>query len=322
MKAIRVHEYGGPEALRYEDVERPTPSAGEALLRIEAIGVNFIDVYRRTGQYPGTPPFIPGEEAAGVVEALGPGVEGLREGDRVAYSMVQGAYAEYALVPAAKLVKIPDHLDSRKAAAVILQGMTAHYLTHSSYPIQPGDSVLVHAAAGGAGLLVVQMAKRRGARVFGTVSTEEKAELARAAGADEVILYTQSDFEAEIKRLTDGRGLNAVYDSVGKTTFDQSLNCLRPRGYMVLFGQSSGAVAPLNPQTLNAKGSLFLTRPTLAHYIATREELMWRAGDVLGWLAAGELDLRIDSEFALADVAEAHSRLESRASSGKLILLP
>jgi NADPH2:quinone reductase len=322
MKAIRVHEYGGPEALRYEDVERPTPSAGEALLRIEAIGVNFIDVYRRTGQYPGTPPFIPGEEAAGVVEALGPGVEGLREGDRVAYSMVQGAYAEYALVPAAKLVKIPDNLDSRKAAAVILQGMTAHYLTHSSYPIQPGDSVLVHAAAGGAGLLVVQMAKRRGARVFGTVSTEEKAELARAAGADEVILYTQSDFEAEIKRLTDGRGLNAVYDSVGKTTFDQSLNCLRPRGYMVLFGQSSGAVAPLNPQTLNAKGSLFLTRPTLAHYIATREELMWRAGDVLGWLASGELDLRIDSEFALADVAEAHSRLESRASSGKLILLP
>jgi NADPH2:quinone reductase len=240
----------------------------------------------------------------------------------VAYAFVQGAYAEYALAPAAKLVNVPDAVDSRQAAALMLQGMTAHYLTHSTYPIQPGDDVLVHAAAGGAGLLVVQMAKRRGARVFGTVSTEAKAELARAAGADEVILYTQSDFEAEIKRLTDGRGLHAVYDSVGKTTFDKSLNCLRQRGYMVLFGQSSGAVAPLNPQTLNAKGSLFLTRPTLGHYIATRDELQWRAGDVLGWAAAGELSVRIDSEFPLEQAADAHRRLESRGSSGKLILVP
>jgi NADPH2:quinone reductase len=322
MKAIRVHEYGGPEALRYEDVERPEPGRGEALVRVEAIGVNFIDVYRRTGQYPGSPPFTPGEEAAGVVEALGPDVEELRVGDRVAYSMVQGAYADYVVVPAAKLVKLPEGLDSRQAAALMLQGMTAHYLTHSTYPIQPGDTVLVHAAAGGAGLLTVQLAKRRGARVFGTVSTEAKAELARAAGADEVILYTQSDFEAEVKRLTDGRGLHAVYDSVGKTTFDKSLNCLRPRGYMVLFGQSSGAVPPVNPQILNVKGSLFLTRPTLGHYIATREELLWRAGDVLGWVASGELKVRVDSEFALAEATEAHRRLESRATSGKLLLIP
>jgi NADPH2:quinone reductase len=292
------------------------------LVRVEAIGINFIDVYKRSGQYSGSLPFVPGEEAAGVVEAIGPDVEGVRVGDRVAYAFVQGAYAEYIVAPAARLVPVPPGLDSRQAAAAMLQGMTAHYLTHSTYPVQQGDSVLVHAAAGGAGLLVVQMAKRRGARVFGTVSTGAKAELAREAGADEVILYTQSDFEAEVKRLTDGRGLHAVYDSVGKTTFDKSLNCLRPRGYLVLFGQSSGAVDPLNPQTLNAKGSLFLTRPTLGHYIATREELLWRAGDVLGWIAAGELKLRIDSEFPLAQAADAHRRLESRATSGKLLLIP
>jgi len=322
MKAIRVHEYGGPEALKYEDIARPEPGPGQVLVRVEAIGINFIDVYRRNGQYPGAPPFVLGEEAAGVVAALGAGVEGLRVGDRVAYSMVQGAYAEYAVAPAARLVRLPDGLDARQAAAAMLQGMTAHYLTHSTYPIQPGDTVLVHAAAGGAGLLVVQMAKRRGARVFGTVSTEAKAALAREAGADEIILYTQSDFEADVKRLTNGRGVDAVYDSVGQTTFDKSLNCLRPRGYMVLFGQSSGPVAPLNPQILNAKGSLFLTRPTLAHYIANRDELLHRAGEVLGWIASGELTLRIDSEFPLSEAADAHRRLESRATSGKLLLIP
>jgi NADPH:quinone reductase len=322
MKAIRIHQHGGPEVLSYEDIPTPEPGPGEALVKIEAIGINFIDVYRRVGLYPVALPFTLGEEAAGTVAALGPGVENLRVGDRVAYASVAGAYAEYAVVPAARLVPIPAGLDSRQAAAAMLQGMTAHYLTHSTYPIQPGDQVLVHAAAGGAGLLVVQMAKRRGARVFGTVSTEAKAALARAAGADEVILYTQADFEAEIKRLTGGRGLDAVFDSVGQTTFDKSLNCLRPRGYMVLFGQSSGPVAPFNPQTLNAKGSLFLTRPTLGHYILTRDELLERAGDVLGWAAAGELTLRIDSEFQLAQAADAHRRLESRATSGKLLLIP
>jgi NADPH2:quinone reductase len=322
MKAIRVHQHGGPEALAYDDITQPVPGSGEALVKIEAIGINFIDIYRRMGLYPGAMPFTLGEEAAGVVAALGSGVTGLQVGDRVAYSSVPGAYAEYAVVPAARLVPIPAGLDSRQAAAAMLQGMTAHYLTHSTYPIQPGDQVLVHAAAGGVGMLVVQMAKRRGARVFGTVSTEAKADLARAAGVDEVILYTQVDFEAEIKRLTDGRGLDAVYDSVGQTTFDKSLNCLRPRGYLVLFGQSSGPVAPLNPQILNAKGSLFLTRPTLGHYIATRDELLERAGDVLGWIAAGELTLRIDSEFPLAQAAEAQRKLESRATSGKLLLIP
>lgn len=322
MKAIRVHQPGGPEALVYEDVAQPTPGPGEALVKIEAIGINFIDVYRRSGLYPMATPFTLGDEAAGVVAALGPGVEDLRVGDRVAFASVPGAYAEYAVAPAARLVQLPAGLDSRQAAAAMLQGMTAHYLTHSTYPIKPGDQVLIHAAAGGAGLLVVQMAKRRGARVFGTVSTEAKAALARAAGADEVILYTQADFEAEVRRLTGGRGVDAVYDSVGQTTFDKSLNCLRPRGYMVLFGQSSGPVAPLNPQILNAKGSLFLTRPTLGNYIATREELLERAGDVLSWIAAGELALRIDSELPLAQAAEAHRKLESRATTGKLLLIP
>jgi NADPH2:quinone reductase len=322
MKAIRVHQHGGPEALAYDDIAQPVPGPGEALVKIEAIGINFIDIYRRMGLYPAAMPFTLGEEAAGVVAALGSGVTGLQVGDRVAYSSVPGAYAEYAVVPAARLVPIPAGLDSRQAAAAMLQGMTAHYLTHSTYPIQPGDQVLVHAAAGGAGMLVVQMAKRRGARVFGTVSTEAKADLARAAGVDEAILYTQVDFEAEIKRLTDGRGLDVVYDSVGQTTFDKSLNCLRPRGYLVLFGQSSGPVAPLNPQILNSKGSLFLTRPTLGHYIATRDELLERAGDVLGWIVAGELKLRIDSEFPLAQAAEAQRKLESRVTSGKLLLIP
>ncbi len=322
MNAIQVHQYGGPEVLSYGASAAPEPGPGQVLVKLEAIGINFIDVYRRVGLYPVPLPFIPGEEAAGVVAAIGPGVDTVHVGEHVASTNVLGAYAEYAVVPAERLVSIPHGLDTRQAAAAMLQGMTAHYLTHSTYPIQAGDRVLIHAAAGGAGLLLVQMAKRRGARVFGTVSTEAKAALAREAGADEVILYTQTDFEVELKRLTDGRGVDAIYDSVGQTTFDKSLNCLRPRGYMVLFGQSSGPVAPLNPQILNAKGSLFLTRPTLVHYIATRAELLARAGDVLGWIVAGELKLRIDSEFPLAEAAEAHRKLESRATSGKLLLIP
>jgi NADPH2:quinone reductase len=322
MKAIRVHQPGGPDALIYEDVPEPTPGPGEALVKLAAIGINFIDIYRRKGLYPSETPFILGEEAAGEVVALGEGVTEVQVGDRVAYSSVRGAYAEYAAVPAKSLVPLPAGLDARVAAASMLQGLTAHYLTHSTYPIQPGDQILIHAAAGGAGLLVAQMAKRRGARVFGTVSTAAKAELARAAGVDEVILYTETDFEAEVKRLTNGRGLDVVYDSVGHDTFDKSLNCLRPRGYMVLFGQSSGPVPPFNPQILNAKGSLFLTRPTLHHHIATREELLQRTNDLFSWLASGELSVRIDSEFPLAEAAKAHQKLESRATSGKVLLIP
>lgn len=322
MKAIRVHQYGGPEALHYEQAPFPEPGVGEARVKIEAAGVNFIDVYHRTGLYLGQLPITPGVEGAGVVDALGPNVSEMKPGDRVAYAMQQGSYAEYAVVPVAKLVPIPDTIDTRSAAAVMVQGMTAHYLSQSTYSLQPGDTALVHAAAGGVGLLLVQMAKRCGARVIGTVSTEEKARLAREHGADEVILYTQADFEAETRRLTDGLGVNVVYDSVGKTTFDKSLNCLRPRGYMVLYGQSSGPVSPLDPQVLAAKGSLFLTRPSLAHYAADRAELLGRAGDVFEWMAAGALQVRIDQTFPLAEAAEAHRYLEGRKTRGKLLLIP
>jgi NADPH2:quinone reductase len=322
MKAIRVHEYGDSEALRYEEAPLPEPGQGEARVKIEAAGVNFIDVYHRNGLYPGQLPITPGMEGAGVVDAIGPAVSALKPGDRVAYAMHQGSYAEYAVVPAWKLVLVPDSVDARSAAAVMLQGMTAHYLSHATYPLQPDDTALVHAAAGGVGLLLVQMAKRRGARVIGTVSTEEKARLAGQAGADEVILYTQTDFEAETRRLTDGAGVNVVYDSVGKTTFDKSLNCLKPRGYLVLYGQSSGPVSPLNPQVLAAKGSLFLTRPSLAHYTADRAELLERVGDLFEWMAAGELQVRIDQTFPLAQAAEAHRYLEARKTRGKLLLIP
>ncbi len=322
MKAIRVHEYGDSEALRYEDAPLPEPGQGEARVKIEAAGVNFIDVYHRNGLYPGQLPITPGMEGAGVVDAIGPAVSALNPGDRVAYAMHQGSYAEYAVVPAWKLVPIPDSVDARSAAALMLQGMTAHYLSHTTYPLQPGDTALVHAAAGGVGLLLVQMAKRCGARVIGTVSTEEKARLARQAGADEVIIYTQTDFETETRRLTGGAGVNVVYDSVGKTTFDKSLNCLKPRGYLVLYGQSSGPVSPLNPQVLAAKGSLFLTRPSLAHYTADRAELLERAGDLFEWVAAGELQVRIDQTFPLAQAAEAHRYLEARKTRGKLLLIP
>ena len=322
MRAIRVHDYGGPEVLRLEDLPVPEPGAGEARVKIAAVGVNFIDIYHRSGQYKGVLPMTPGMEAAGIVDAVGPDVSDVQVGDRVVYAMRQGAYAEYAIVPATMLAPVPKSIDLHQAAAVMLQGMTAHYLTHSTYPLRPGEVALIHAAAGGVGLLLVQIAKRCGARVIGTVSTEEKAALAREAGADDIILYTQEDFSAAVRRLTDGVGVHVVYDSVGKTTFEGSLNCLRPRGYMVLFGQSSGAVPPFDPQVLNAKGSLFLTRPSLGHYLLTRDELLWRAGDLFAWMAAGELKVRIDATYPLEQAAEAHRALASRATSGKLLLLP
>jgi NADPH2:quinone reductase len=322
MKAIRVHQYGGVEVLSYEDIPVPEPGAGEARVKIEAIGLNYVDVYQRAGLYQLKLPFTLGMEGAGIVDAVGRDVSEVKVGDRVAYSMVPGAYAEYAVVPSSRLVPLPKNIDSRSAAATMLQGKTAHYLTHSTYPLKTGDTALVHAAAGGVGLLLVQIAKRRGATVFGTVSTEEKAGLAREAGADDIILYTQTDFAAEIKRLTNGRGVNVVYDSVGQSTFDKSLDCLRPRGYMVLFGQSSGPVPPFNLGTLAAKGSLFVTRPTLAHYAITREELLQRANDLFNWIASGQLKLRIDKTFPLAEAAEAHRLLEGRKTTGKVLLLP
>jgi NADPH2:quinone reductase len=322
MKAIRVHATGGPEVMKLEDVPAPTPGRGEALVKIDAIGVNYTDVYTRVGWTKAPLPLTPGVEAAGSVQALGPNADGLRAGDRVAYAGTLGAYAEYAVVPAWRLVKLPAGTEFRTAAGAILQGMTAHYLSHSTYPLKVGDAALVHAAAGGVGLLLVQMAKMRGARVFGTVSTEPKARLARDAGADEVILYTQTDFEVEVKRLTGGRGVQVVYDSIGKATFDKSLNCLAPRGLLVLFGNASGPVPPFDAQVLNQRGSLFLTRPTLGNYTATVEELNQRAGDVLAWIASGRLRLRIEAALPLAEASEAHRRLSARETSGKLLLLP
>jgi len=322
MKAIRVHSTGGPEVMKLEDVPTPAPGRGEVLVKIEAIGVNYTDIYTRMGWTKAPLPLTPGVEAAGSVQALGPEVAGLRAGDRVAYAGALGAYAESAVVPARRLVKLPTETEFRTAAAAMLQGMTAHYLSHSTYPLKAGDTALIHAAAGGVGLLLVQMAKMRGARVFGTVSTEAKARLARDAGADEVILYTQTDFEADVKRLTAGRGVQVVYDSIGKATFDKSLNCLAPRGYLVLFGNASGPVPPFDLQVLNQKGSLFITRPTLGNYTATVEELDHRADEVLGWVAAGRLRLRIEAALPLEEAAEAHRRLSARETSGKLLLLP
>jgi len=322
MKATVVNRPGGPEVLEYTDVEAPKPKAGEALVKIAAIGVNYIDVYHRTGLYKLPTPFIPGSEAAGTVEALGEGVTDVTIGERVAYAMVPGAYAEYAAAPAGKLVKIPDGVDFATAAAAMLQGMTAHYLVTSTYQLKAGNAALVHAAAGGVGLLLIQMAKQIGARVFGTVSTDEKAKLARQAGADHVILYTKEDFEAEIKRLTDGSGLQVVYDSVGKDTYMKSLRVLAPRGMLALFGQSSGPVPPFDPALLAQGGSLFLTRPSLFHYTLTREELMWRAGDVFDWIRGGELKIRIHGTFPLREAAEAHKQLEGRKTTGKVLLAP
>jgi len=322
MKAIRVNAPGGPEALRYEDVPQPQPAAGQVVIKLEAAGVNFIDVYQRTGRYTVPRPFTLGQEGAGVVTAVGPGVTDVKVGARVAYAGVLGAYAEYAAVPAERVIVLPDGVTTKQGAAAMLQGMTAHYLASTTYPLKPGDACLVHAAAGGVGLLLCQIAKLRGARVIGTVSTREKAALARDAGADEVILYTEQDFEAEVKRLTDGAGLAVIYDSVGKTTFDKGLNCLARRGMMVLYGQSSGPVGPLDPQVLSQKGSLFLTRPTIAHYTATRAELLARAGEVLGWLRSGKLKVRIGHEFPLAQAVEAHRQLEGRKTTCKVLLIP
>lgn len=322
MKAIRVHQFGGLEALTYEEVPVLEPDEGEARVKIEVIGVNFLDIYHRIGRYQGMLPLTLGQEAAGTVDAVGPDVTDVKPGDRVVYASVQGSYAEYAIVPAWRLVPIPVEVDAQQAAAVMIQGMTAHYLTHSTYPLKAGNTALVHAAGGGTGQLLVQVAKRCGARVIGTVSTEEKAARAREAGADDVILYTQVDFDVEVKRLTNNVGVDVVYDSVGKDTFDKSLNSIRRRGTMVLFGQSSGSVPPVDPQTLNAKGSLYLTRPFLAHYTADRAELMGRVNDLFTWIAAGELKVRIDRTFPLTDVAEAHRYLESRQSKGKVLLIP
>jgi NADPH:quinone reductase len=321
MKAIVIEQFGGPEVMRVADVPVPEPGAGQVLLRVEASGVNFIDVYHRTGLYKQPLPLTLGKEAAGTVEKVGAGVTDVRAGDRVASESVLGSYAELALVPADRVVPLPDGMDARTAAAVLLQGMTAQYLSHTTYPLRPGDTCVVHAAAGGTGLLLCRMANRLGARVIGTVSTEEKAALAREAGAHEIILYTREDFVAGVKRLTGGKGVQVIYDSVGRTTFLPGLDCLVPRGMMVLYGQSSGPVEPVDPRILNQKGSLFLTRPTLGHYTRTREELLQRAGEVFGDVAAGRLEVRIGHEFPLEQAVEAHRELEARRTTGKILLL-
>lgn len=322
MKAIQIRSTGGPEVLELVDLPIPEPGPGQVLIRTEAIGVNFIEIYFRTGQYKSTLPMIPGSEAAGTVEELGPGVNGFKTGDVVASAAVLGSYAEYALVPAAQLVKVPDGLSPEHAAAAMLQGMTAHYLAHSTYPLKAGDTALIHAGAGGMGLLLTQMAARLGARVITTVSTAEKAALSREAGASDVILYTENEFSAEVKRLTDGKGVDVVYDSVGKNTFEGSLNCLRPRGLLALFGASSGAVPSFDLIQLSGKGSLFITRPTLWHYVATRAELEWRASEVLGWAAKGELNIRSEHVYALSDAAQAQSDMGNRKTTGKILLEP
>ena len=322
MKAVRVHTPGGPDVMRYEDAPQPTPKDGEALVKIDAAGLNYIDVYFRSGQYKAAAPFTLGMEAGGTVAAVGPNVTEVMVGDKVAYTGVPGAYAEYAVVPAARLVQLPAGLTTKHGAAMMLQGITAHYLACSTYPLESGDTCLVHAAAGGVGLILCQIARLRGARVIGTVSTEEKAKLAREAGADETILYTKQDFAAEVKRITGGKGLQVIYDSVGKDTWEGSLNCCAIRGMIALFGQSSGPIGMIDPQVLNAKGSLFLTRPSLVHYIATREELQQRAGELFGWIREGKLKLRMEFEFPLKDAAEAHRALEGRKTTGKVLLIP
>ena len=322
MQAIQVTKVGGPEVLTPTDLPIPSPKPNEALVQIKATGVNFIDVYFREGRYPAQLPFVDGQEAAGVVTEIGTEVTNVEPGDRVAYTSSLGSYAEYAAVPANRLVKIPAELDFEQAAAAMLQGMTAHYLLYSTYALKQGETALIHAAAGGVGLLLVQMAKKIGARVIGTAGTHEKAQLARDAGADECIVYSEADFETETQRLTDGKGVHVVYDGVGKATFDKDLNVLRPRGYLVLFGGSSGAVPPFDLIKLSQKGSLFITRPTLAHYTITREELEWRANDVLQAIVRGELNLRIHKVYPLAEAAQAHRDLEGRKTTGKLLLKP
>jgi NADPH2:quinone reductase len=322
MKAIQIEENGGPEVMKLVELPIPEPGEGQVRIRQGAIGVNFIDIYHRNGLYPVKLPHVIGEEGAGTVDAVGRGVSGLREGDRVAYSSIPGGYAEYTLLPAERAVKLPPGLSDRQGAAAMLQGMTAHYLAVDTYPIQRGDTVLVHAGAGGVGQLLVQVAKKRGARVLATVSTREKAERARAAGADQVILYTEEDFEEAVRRLTAGAGVQAVYDSVGKTTFRKSLACLARRGMLVLFGQSSGPVEPVDPALLVRRGSLYLTRPSLVDYVPDRDSLQRRAGEVLGWVADGSLRLEIGRVLPLAQAAEAHRLLAGRRTVGKLLLEP
>jgi NADPH2:quinone reductase len=320
MQAIRVHEFGGPEVMRLEELPTPEPGPGQVLARVDVAGVNFVDLYQRSGTYKLPLPWPLGREGAGRVEAVGTGVADLKVGDRVAWGTVAGSYATHVLAPADRVAKLPDSVSAQQAAAVMLQGMTAHYLCHTTFPLKPGTTCLIHAAAGGVGLLLVQMAKQLGARVIGTVSTEEKARLAREAGADEVILYTQQNFEEEVKRLTDGKRLPVVYDSVGKDTFDQSLRCLAPRGYLVLFGHSSGVVPPFDILRLMSGGSLFLTRPSLDHHTLTTEEFRQRAGEVLEWVGSGRLRVRIDRTYPLAEAAEAHRALAGRGTSGKVLL--
>ena len=322
MKAIQVPKAGGIEVLTLVEVPVPKAKPNEVVVKIAAAGVNFIDVYFREGRYPVTPPFILGQEAAGVVSEVGSEVKDFKTGERVAFTGITGAYAEYEAVPANRLVPVPAGITDHQAAAAMLQGMTAQYLTHSTYPLKKGETALIHAAAGGVGLLLVQMAKNIGARVIGTVSTEEKAKLASEAGADEIIFYTKQDFDVEAKRLADGKGVHVIYDGVGKTTFDQDLNCLRPRGYLVLFGASSGPVPPFDLSKLAGKGSLFVTRPTLLHYIASHDELQQRAGDVFSMIASGKLKLRLEHLYPLKDAQQAHRDLEGRKTTGKLLLIP
>lgn len=321
MKAIRIHQFGDVDVLRYEDVPVPDPGEGMVRVKIAVVGVNFIDIYHRTGFYKNNLPFTPGMEAAGTVDAVGADVREINVGDRVACAMSPGAYAQYSIVPAWKLVPIPAGIELQLAAAVMLQGMTAHYLTHHTYAVQPGDTVLVHAAAGGTGSLIVQMARLRGARVIGTVSSPAKGAVAREAGADEVIIYTENDFEAEVKEICEEGGVNVVYDSVGKETYEKSINCLKPRGFMVLFGQSSGPVPPIDPLVLSAKGSLYLTRPSLVNYTSTRKELLSRTKDIFYWIASGQLKVRIAKTFSLAEAGLAHRALSGRQVSGKIVLL-
>lgn len=322
MKAIRVNAYGGPEALSFEDLPDPVPVAGQALVRVEAAGVNFIDVYQRMGIYKNPVPFTLGQEGGGVVESVGEGVTAVKPGDRVSWTSVMGSYAQRAVVAADRLVQLPQQMTTRQGAAIMLQGMTAHYLATSTYPLKPGDTCIVHAGAGGVGLLLTQIAKLRGAHVITTVSTPEKAALSKGAGADEVVLYTTEDFEAAAKKATGGKGVQVVYDSVGLTTYMKSFSSLAPRGLLALFGQSSGVVPPIDPGILAGKGSLFLTRPTLVHHIASNDELRQRAKDLFDWVAAGKLKLRIEHDYPLKDAAEAHKALEGRKTTGKVLLIP
>lgn len=322
MKAIRVNQYGGPEVLSLEDIAVPEPKAGEARIKVAAAGLNFIEIYQRSGLYQGALPFTLGAEAAGVVDAVGPGVKDVKVGDRVLTVAAKGAYAEYCIAPAVQLAPVPKRLDLKTAVTLGIQGMTAHYLACDTFPLKPGHVCLIHAAAGGTGALLVQVARLRGATVIGTVGSEEKAKIAKRAGANKIINYSTHDFEAEVKKITKGAGVDVVYDSVGKDTFDKSLNCLKSRGMMVLFGQASGPVAPFNPQILNQKGSLFLTRPSLFAHIATRDLLLKKMRDLTRWIAAGQLKVKVDKAFSLAEAAQAHEYMSGRGTKGKVIIVP